>query len=108
MKWISTLKPMRSLATFTTATVLFALSGASYSQDSAEIPPYTTKSVQSTAQEARQLRPQPGANRTQHKGPLEFEIDPERVKSNQEVLNELYRNVYRYDSGVFNYEKKIN
>jgi hypothetical protein len=31
-----------------------------------------------------------------------------KVEQNQKVLNDLYKNIKAKDSGVFNYEKKIN
>ena len=34
--------------------------------------------------------------------------DQESVKRNQAVLNALYENIYRYGSGVLNYDKKVN
>ena len=34
--------------------------------------------------------------------------DSARQKQNQAVLNQLYKNIYLFNSGVFNYEKKIN
>jgi len=35
------------------------------------------------------------------------ERDLARQKQNRAVLNQLYKNIYLYNSGVFNYEKKI-
>ena len=31
-----------------------------------------------------------------------------KQKQNQAVLDHLYKNVYRFNSGVFNYDKKMN
>ena len=38
----------------------------------------------------------------------ETPVDKNQRLRNQEVLNRLYRNIKLYDSGVLNYDKKIN
>ena len=38
----------------------------------------------------------------------ETQVDKKQRLKNQEVLNHLYRNIKLYDSGVLNYDKKIN
>jgi len=99
--------PQGAIAT-ATALLLLTSPGASYSEkknspllEDDEPAKTTSKSVQS-ATKPRAL------DTVIPQAPLEFEIDPAQVRKNQEVLNELYRNVYRYGSGVLNYEKKIN
>ena len=108
MKWISTLKMMRSARVTVTVAVLPAVSGACYSQDHIAIPPDIAETTQATGLETQSTAIQTVVDTEKNNSPLEFVIKPERVKRNQEVLDELYRNIYRYDSGVFNYEKKIN
>jgi hypothetical protein len=46
-----------------------------------------------------QLRLSPGRH---------VETDSARIEINQQVLDHLYDRVKNYDSGIFNYEKKIN
>jgi hypothetical protein len=38
----------------------------------------------------------------------EIQVDESQRLKNQEVLNQLYKNIKLYDSGVLNYDKKIN
>ena len=37
-----------------------------------------------------------------------LETEQERIDKNQQVLDHLYNRIKNYDSGIFNYEKKIN
>lgn len=39
---------------------------------------------------------------------VEKDAEKTRIQENQRVLDHLYRKIYRSDSGVFNYDKKIN
>ena len=108
MKRISSLEMMRSRLVIAVTPILLAAHGAVHATDKPILPLDAGESVQTTKQGAQHALAQPNKAPENFDGPLEYEIDPERVKRNQEVLDELYRNVYRYDSGVFNYEKKIN
>ncbi len=49
--------------------------------------------------ENNQLRPALGHH---------VETDSARIEKNQQVLDHLYDRVRNHDSGIFNYEKKIN
>ena len=37
-----------------------------------------------------------------------LETEQERIDKNQQALDHLYNRIKNYDSGIFNYEKKIN
>ncbi len=55
--------------------------------------------VASKELENNQLRPELGRH---------VETDSARIEKNQQVLDHLYDRVRNYDSGIFNYDKKIN
>ena len=99
--------PRAGIATATTLLFL-TTAGVSHPENHSAKPPDGEEPAEITKKTERNVPKLPASNKAILQAPLEFEIDPERVKRNQEVLNELYRNVYRYDSGVLNYEKKIN
>ncbi len=55
--------------------------------------------VASKELEDNQFHPAPGRH---------VETDAARIEKNQQVLDHLYDRIKNYDSGIFNYEKKIN